>query len=165
MSESEPDPQAPNGRGLGRDAPAVPGDELEDPKFSTMNTEDEPAIPAEGPGSVVGPYKLLQEIGAGGMGVVYMAEQTNPIRRKVAVKILAENYLANKKVVARFGREARAASSVNHPGIVEILDQDKTDAAASAPPLHLDVSPAAGRPRVAVRHEATDRSHAAGSVR
>ncbi len=64
-------------------------------------------------------------LGKGGMGEVW--EGTHSLTgRRVAVKVLADNYLANKKVVARFGREARAASSVNHPGIVEILDQDRT---------------------------------------
>lgn len=64
-------------------------------------------------------------LGKGGMGEVWEGEHSLTGRR-VAVKILADNYLQNKKVVARFGREARAASSVNHPGIVEILDQDRT---------------------------------------
>ncbi len=64
-------------------------------------------------------------LGKGGMGEVWEGEHSLTGRR-VAVKVLADSYLANKKVVARFGREARAASSVNHPGIVEILDQDRT---------------------------------------
>src|SRR5262249_22133585 len=49
-------------------------------------TVDEPAV--EGPSTVIGPYKLLQQIGEGGMGVVYMAEQEQPVRRKVALKII-----------------------------------------------------------------------------
>src|ERR1700761_6597641 len=65
-------------------------------------------------------------LGKGGMGEVWEGEHHLPGRR-VAVKVLAENYLQNRKVVARFGREARAASAVHHEGIVEILDQDKTD--------------------------------------
>lgn len=65
-------------------------------------------------------------LGKGGMGEVWEAEHALTGRR-VAVKILAERYLSNKKVVARFGREARAASAVHHDGIVEILDQDRTD--------------------------------------
>jgi serine/threonine protein kinase len=76
--------------------------------------------------TLLGKYELTRVLGKGGMGEVWEGEHTLT-GRKVAVKILAENYLANRKVVARFGREARAASSVHHEGIVEILDQDKTD--------------------------------------
>lgn len=75
---------------------------------------------------LLGKYELTRVLGKGGMGEVWEGEHTLT-GRKVAVKILSENYLSNRKVVARFGREARAASSVNHAGIVEILDQDKTD--------------------------------------
>jgi len=75
--------------------------------------------------SLLGKYELTRMLGKGGMGEVWEGEHSLTGRR-VAVKILADNYLQNKKVVARFGREARAASSVNHPGIVEILDQDRT---------------------------------------
>jgi serine/threonine protein kinase len=76
--------------------------------------------------TLLGKYELTRVLGKGGMGEVWEGEHTLT-GRKVAVKILAENYLSNRKVVARFGREARAASSVHHTGIVEILDQDKTD--------------------------------------
>jgi serine/threonine-protein kinase len=72
-------------------------------------------------------YLLSRRIGKGGMGEVWAGEHTLTGRR-VAVKILGESHLANAKVVARFGREARAASAVHHPGIVEILDQDVTPA-------------------------------------
>jgi serine/threonine protein kinase len=76
--------------------------------------------------TLLGKYELTRMLGKGGMGEVWEAEHALTGRR-VAVKILAERYLSNKKVVARFGREARAASSVHHDGIVEILDQDRTD--------------------------------------
>ena len=65
-------------------------------------------------------------LGKGGMGEVWEGEH-QLTGRPVAVKVLADAYLSNKKVVARFGREARAASAVQHEGIVEILDQDRTD--------------------------------------
>ncbi|MDB4988259.1 MAG: Serine/threonine protein kinase PrkC, regulator of stationary phase [Myxococcaceae bacterium] len=65
-------------------------------------------------------------LGKGGMGEVWEGEHQLTGRR-VAVKVLSDAYLQNKKVVARFGREARAASSVQHDGIVEILDQDRTE--------------------------------------
>jgi serine/threonine-protein kinase len=76
--------------------------------------------------TLVGKYELTRMLGKGGMGEVWEGEHLLTGRR-VAVKILAERYLSNKKVVARFGREARAASAVQHEGIVEILDQDRTD--------------------------------------
>jgi serine/threonine-protein kinase len=76
--------------------------------------------------TLLGKYELTRMLGKGGMGEVWEAEHALTGRR-VAVKILAERYLSNKKVVARFGREARAASAVQHLGIVEILDQDRTD--------------------------------------
>jgi serine/threonine-protein kinase len=75
--------------------------------------------------TLLGKYELTRMLGKGGMGEVWEGEHQLTGRR-VAVKILADNYLTNKKVVARFGREARAASAIRHDGIVEILDQDKT---------------------------------------
>src|SRR5262245_58251696 len=57
----------------------------EEPRPSAVATVDQPI--AEGPGMVVGPYKLLEQIGEGGFGVVFMAEQTEPVRRKVALKV------------------------------------------------------------------------------
>ena len=74
---------------------------------------------------LLGKYELTRMLGQGGMGEVWEGEHQLTGRR-VAVKVLSESYLANKKVVARFGREARAASAVQHEGIVEILDQDRT---------------------------------------
>jgi serine/threonine protein kinase len=74
---------------------------------------------------LLGKYELTRMLGKGGMGEVWEGEHQLTGRR-VAVKVLSEAYLSNKKVVARFGREARAASSVQHEGIVEIIDQDRT---------------------------------------
>ena len=75
--------------------------------------------------TLLGKYELTRLLGRGGMGEVWEGEHAITGRR-VAVKVLSEKYLSNRKVVKRFGREARAASAVNHPGIVEILDQDRT---------------------------------------
>src|SRR5262245_50994190 len=63
------------------------GSFLEQPLFLSSPTSDASAVP-EGPGARIGPYKLLQPIGEGGMGVVYMAEQTEPVRRRVALKVI-----------------------------------------------------------------------------
>src|SRR6516225_4417182 len=62
-------------------------------------TMDEPAT--ERPGTVIGPYKLLQKIGEGGMGTVFMAEQTEPVRRKVALKLVRPG-MDSRQIVARF---------------------------------------------------------------
>src|SRR3954451_14057635 len=67
-------------------AQAEGGSFLEAPAAALGATVDEPAC--ESPGTVVGPYKLLEQIGEGGFGVVYMAEQTQPVRRRVALKVL-----------------------------------------------------------------------------
>src|SRR5262245_10468615 len=66
-------------------------------------TVDEPPV-RERPGDVIGPYKLLEQIGEGGMGVVYMAEQMRPVRRKVALKIIKPG-MDTKQVIARFEAE------------------------------------------------------------
>jgi eukaryotic-like serine/threonine-protein kinase len=79
-------------------------------------------------GTVVGPYKLLQQIGEGGMGVVYMAEQTEPIRRTVAVKIIRPG-MDSRQVIARFEAERQALAMMDHPNIARVLDAGTTDAA------------------------------------
>src|SRR3954453_6350565 len=70
----------------------------------------------ERPGDVIGPYKLLEQIGEGGMGVVYMAEQMRPVRRKVALKIIKPG-LDTKQVIARFEAERQALALMDHPNI------------------------------------------------
>jgi WD40 repeat protein/serine/threonine protein kinase len=81
--------------------------------------------PAERPGVSVGPYKLLQEIGEGGMGTVFMAEQTEPVRRKVALKIIKPG-MDSCQVVARFEAERQALSLMDHPNIAKVLDAGTT---------------------------------------
>jgi serine/threonine protein kinase len=76
---------------------------------------------AEGPGTLIGPYKLLQQIGEGGFGVVYMAEQTRPVRRKVALKIIKPG-MDTKDVIARFEAERQALALMEHPNIAKVLD-------------------------------------------
>lgn len=77
-------------------------------------------------GSMIGPYKLLQQIGEGGMGVVFMAEQTQPVRRKVALKIIKPG-MDNRKVIARFEAERQALAMMDHPNIAKVLDAGATD--------------------------------------
>ena len=76
---------------------------------------------ADGPGSKIGPYKLLQEIGEGGMGVVYMAEQETPVRRRVALKIIKPG-MDSKQVIARFEAERQALAMMDHQNIARVLD-------------------------------------------
>ncbi len=71
---------------------------------------------SEGPGTVIGPYKLLQEIGDGGMGVVFMAEQTEPVARRVALKIIKPG-MDTRQVIARFEAERQALAMMDHPNI------------------------------------------------
>ena len=78
-------------------------------------------VPAERPGTVIGPYKLMEQIGEGGMGVVYVAEQTQPVRRKVALKIIKPG-MDTKQVIARFEAERQALAMMDHPNIAKVLD-------------------------------------------
>ncbi len=80
----------------------------------------------EGPSSVIGPYKLLEQIGEGGMGVVFMAEQTRPVQRRVALKIIKAG-MDTRQVVARFEAERQALAMMDHPNIARVLDVGATD--------------------------------------
>src|ERR1700722_4777868 len=79
----------------------------------------------EGPGSVIGPYKLLEQIGEGGFGVVFMAEQQRPVRRKVALKVLKPG-MDTRSVVARFEAERQALALMKHQNIARVLDAGET---------------------------------------
>jgi serine/threonine protein kinase len=89
-----------------------------------MPTEDF-LQPSERPGAVIGPYKLLEQIGEGGMGLVFMAEQTQPVRRKVALKVLKPG-MDTRQVVARFEAERQALALMDHPHIAKIHDAGTT---------------------------------------
>jgi serine/threonine protein kinase/tetratricopeptide (TPR) repeat protein len=78
-------------------------------------------------GTVIGPYKLLQQIGEGGMGVVFMAEQTAPIQRTVALKIIKPG-MDTRQVIARFEAERQALAMMDHPNIAKVLDAGTTEA-------------------------------------
>ena len=83
------------------------------------------ALP-ETPGTVIGRYTLLEKIGEGGMAVVYMAEQTELIRRKVALKIIKLG-MDTKQVIARFEAERQALAMMDHPNIAKVLDAGATE--------------------------------------
>ena len=78
-------------------------------------------------GSRIGPYKLLQKIGEGGCGIVYMAEQDRPVRRRVALKVIKLG-MDTKAVIARFEAERQALALMDHPNIARVLDAGATEA-------------------------------------
>ncbi|MFK7819531.1 MAG: serine/threonine-protein kinase, partial [Planctomycetaceae bacterium] len=85
-----------------------------------------PKAPTLSPGEAIGPYELLEEIAHGGMGVVYMAQQLEPIRRKVALKVIKPG-VDTRQVIARFDAERQALSVMNHPNIAAVLDAGATE--------------------------------------
>jgi hypothetical protein len=85
-------------------------------------------VPSEQPGTVIaGRYKLLEQIGEGGMGTVWVAEQTQPVRRKVALKLIKAG-MDSKSIIARFEAERQALAMMDHPNVAKILDGGLTQA-------------------------------------
>jgi serine/threonine protein kinase/tetratricopeptide (TPR) repeat protein len=80
---------------------------------------------SEAPGTTIGPYKLLEQIGSGGMGLVFMAEQQQPLRRLVALKIIKPG-MDTRQVIARFEAERQALALMDHPNIARIYDAGAT---------------------------------------
>jgi len=120
-------------------AERFPQDQMDiDPESTGDTPPDEagPALPhrpaarpiTEEPGTRVGPYKILQKIGEGGMGVVYMAEQEKPVRRRVALKIIKPG-MDTDQVIARFEAERQALALMDHQHIARVLDAGATDTA------------------------------------
>jgi len=87
-------------------------------------TDDYETI-TERPGTVIGPYKLMEQIGQGGMGLVFVAEQQHPVRRKVALKIIKPG-MDTRDVMARFEAERQALALMDHPNIARVLDAGST---------------------------------------
>jgi eukaryotic-like serine/threonine-protein kinase len=80
---------------------------------------------SERPGTTIGPYKLLQQIGEGGMGLVWMAEQMQPVQRKVALKVIKPG-MDSQQVVARFEAERQALAMMDHVNIARVFDGGTT---------------------------------------
>jgi serine/threonine protein kinase/WD40 repeat protein/Tfp pilus assembly protein PilF len=97
---------------------------LDAPEVVTPTTAE--ASLAERPGTLIGPYKLLQKIGEGGMGTVFMAEQQQPVQRKVALKVIKPG-MDSHQVIARFEAERQALALMDHPNIAKVLDAGATD--------------------------------------
>src|SRR5262245_23466898 len=87
-----------------------------------------PRAGAEGPGAHIGPYKLVEQIGEGGMGLVFVAEQQQPVRRLVALKVIKPG-LDTREVIARFEAERQAVALMDHPNIATVLDAGTTASA------------------------------------
>jgi serine/threonine protein kinase len=116
---------------------------------------DDPCV--EKPGAMIGPYKLLQQIGEGGMGSVFMAEQAHPVQRKVALKIVKPG-MDSKQVIARFEVERQALAMMDHQNIARVLDAGTTgegarderrgasETASALAPRPSPLVPSAGRP-------------------
>ena len=81
---------------------------------------------AEGPGSRIGPYTIIRKLGEGGMGIVFLAEQERPVRRKVALKVIKPG-MDTLQVVTRFEAERQALALMDHPGIARVLDAGATE--------------------------------------
>jgi hypothetical protein len=99
------------------------GSLLEHPAAAVGATLDEPI--AERPGTVTGPYKFIEQIGEGGMGTVWMAQQTEPVKRLVAVKLIKAG-MDSRQVIARFEAERQALALMDHPNIARVLDGGTT---------------------------------------
>ena len=98
---------------------------LERPALDRQQTSAYSPV-SETAGTQIGPYKLLQQIGEGGMGVVYMAEQQKPVRRRVALKIIKPG-MDSRQVIARFEAERQALAMMDHPNIARVLDAGCTE--------------------------------------
>src|SRR5262245_48898530 len=86
-------------------------------------TVDEPI--GERPGMTIGPYRLMEEIGAGGFGLVFVAEQQQPVRRKVALKVITPG-MDTREVIARFEAERQALALMDHPNIAHVFEGGTT---------------------------------------
>jgi len=97
------------------------GTEPQDPGSTETVKPQARALPER-----VGPYRILERLGEGGMGVVYLAEQTEPVRRKIALKIIKRG-MDTDQVVARFEAERQALAMMDHPYVAKVFDAGSTE--------------------------------------
>ncbi len=96
-------------------------------QFLSERPRGQPSVTvAEQPGDCIGRYKLLEKIGEGGCGVVYLAHQQEPVKRQVALKIIKPG-MDTRQVLARFEAERQALALMDHPNIAKVLDAGATD--------------------------------------
>src|SRR5437764_3209520 len=98
----------------------------ESPATGAISGAAEQASSPEVPGGLIGPYKLIEQIGEGGMGTVWMAQQTAPVKRLVAVKLIKAG-MDSRQVIARFEAERQALALMDHPNIARVLDAGATE--------------------------------------
>jgi eukaryotic-like serine/threonine-protein kinase len=103
--------------------PAAPKPEAKPVRTLKLELAD---VPDETIGQKIGRYKILEKVGEGGCGVVYVAEQTEPVRRRVALKVIKLG-MDTKQVVARFEAERQALAMMDHPNIAKVLDAGTTE--------------------------------------
>jgi eukaryotic-like serine/threonine-protein kinase len=97
------------------------------PPDDTLSVADSSITPDEGHPAGIGPYRILRVLGRGGMGLVYEAEQLEPFRRLVAVKVIRHG-MDTREVLARFESERQALAVMDHPNIAKALDAGTTEA-------------------------------------
>jgi eukaryotic-like serine/threonine-protein kinase len=102
----------------------APGPFLDSPTPNLVATAGELPV-TEKPGTMIGPYKLMEQIGEGGMGLVFVAEQQQPVRRRVALKVIKPG-MDTRQVIARFEAERQALALMDHPNIARVLDGGTT---------------------------------------
>jgi len=107
-------------------AHARPGSFLQEPAVDLEGTAVSDCTVTERLGETIGNYRLMEQIGEGGMGVVFVAEQHKPIRRKVALKVIKPG-MDTREVVARFAAEQQALALMDHPHIAKVFDAGETD--------------------------------------
>src|SRR5262249_29578789 len=108
----------------------------------------------EGPGARIGPYKLIEQIGEGGMGTVWMARQHQPVKRLVALKLIKAG-MDSKQIVARFEAERQALALMDHPHTAKVLDGGATS--AGRPYFVMDLVKGAPITRYCDEHRLTPR--------
>jgi serine/threonine protein kinase len=105
---------------------------VDDPQIPSTDSHESPAATvigertAEQVGAVIGPYKLMEQIGEGGFGLVFVAEQQKPVKRRVAIKVIKPG-MDSRDVIARFEAERQALALMDHPNIARVLDAGTTD--------------------------------------
>ena len=104
----------------------APGAQRPENSSAAPASQQDMAAPGERAGGRIGRYKLLQQIGEGGCGVVYMAEQEEPVRRRVALKVIKLG-MDTKQVIARFEAERQALAMMDHANIAKVLDAGTTE--------------------------------------
>src|SRR5579871_6972645 len=119
--------QAHDNAGSFLNRPAVPASGTTDTAAGQWIDPADVPRPSEGPGSRIGPYKLMEQIGEGGMGLVFVAEQQQPVRRRVALKIIKPG-MDSQQVIARFEAERQALALMDHQNIAKVLDTGTTAA-------------------------------------